>query len=79
MNTTPEKCPHCDQPLVVNASMARAGAILGAAVGAASRGRLRLGGMLRGAAIGGGVAYVLERVLRPRCPSCHRKVDVQTA
>lgn len=74
--TTHIKCPHCDQEVAIHASLARAGAILGAAVGAASRRGLGLGGLVRGAAIGGGVAYLLERVLRPRCPSCHEKVDV---
>ncbi len=75
MNTT-MKCPHCDQEVAVRSSLARAGAILGAAVGAASRRGLGLGGLLRGAAIGGGVAYLLERVIRPSCPACKHKVDV---
>lgn len=72
------KCPHCDHEVAIHASLARAGAILGAAVGAASRRGLGLGGLLRGAAIGGGVAYLLERVLRPTCPACHRKVDASS-
>lgn len=77
MNTP--TCPHCSQPIAIHTSLARAGAILGAAVGAASRRGLGLGGLVRGAAIGGGVAYLLERALRPRCPSCNRKVDVSQA
>ncbi len=74
--TDPIKCPHCDQTVALNASLARTGAILGAAVGAVSRRGIGLGGIIRGAAVGGGVAYLLERVLRPRCPACKEKMSV---
>lgn len=73
---TNTKCPHCDGDVAIHSSLARMGAILGAAVGAASRRGLGLGGLARGAAIGGGVAYVLERMLSPSCTSCGRKLDV---
>ena len=76
MNTN-TKCPHCDSEVAIHSSLARMGAILGAAVGAASRRGVGLRGARRGAAIGGGVAYLLERVLSPTCPSCHRKLSVQ--
>ncbi len=67
------KCPQCDQEIKIETSLARAGAILGAAVGAASRRGFGLGGLLRGAAIGGGVAYLLERFMSPACPVCKTK------
>ena len=71
------QCPHCDHEVTINASMAKLGAILGAIVGATSRRGLGIGGMLRGAAVGGGVAYVLERVMTPSCPACKQPVETQ--
>ncbi|MEM7154405.1 MAG: hypothetical protein AAF799_16280 [Myxococcota bacterium] len=73
MNKT--QCPHCDHEVAIHSSLPRMGAVLGAAVGAASRRGLGLGGLVRGAAIGGGVAYVLERMIGKHCPSCHGTMD----
>ncbi|MCH9682205.1 MAG: hypothetical protein K0V04_12275 [Deltaproteobacteria bacterium] len=73
------KCPQCDHELKIETSLARMGAVLGAAVGAASRRGFGVGGLLRGAAIGGGVAYLLERFMTPRCPSCSGATPTPTA
>lgn len=73
MNKT--QCPHCDHEVTIHSSLPRMGAVLGAAVGAASRRGFGLGGLVRGAAIGGGVAYLLERVFAKHCPECNGSVE----
>lgn len=68
-----------DQEVAINVSLTRTAAILGAAVGAASRGGFGLGGLIRGAVVGGGVAYLLERFIRPGRPSSKQEVDPPAA
>ncbi|MEM6996605.1 MAG: hypothetical protein AAF721_39240 [Myxococcota bacterium] len=72
------QCPHCDHDVIIDTSVAKLGAILGAVVGATSRRGLGLGGLLRGAAVGGGVAYVMSRFINPSCPGCSRPVATET-
>ena len=75
MKTTIQ-CPHCDHQVTLHAPLAKIGAVLGAVVGATSRRGLGVRGLVRGAALGGAVAYALGRVLTPRCPGCSHEVPV---